>query len=200
MSEAYFVNEIFFSVQGEGVRFGTSNVFVRFAGCNLTCRKEVEGFDCDTNFSGGRRVTLDQLLHEMDLIGGPCRNVILTGGEPSLQIDDAIVSRLHDAGWYIAIETNGTKALPEGIDWICVSPKTAEHTLRVSRADEVKYVLHHGQALPKPSIKADNYLVSPAVQPEGNIVQEDLNWCLTQLKDHPQWRLSAQVHKWLKAR
>ncbi|MCI0393288.1 MAG: 7-carboxy-7-deazaguanine synthase QueE [Acidobacteria bacterium] len=197
----YYVNEIFLSVQGEGLRAGTLNVFVRFAGCNLTCRAESEGFDCDTNFSGGRPLTLTQLMFDMsEISAGCCINVILTGGEPALQIDLGLISSLKRVGWYVAIETNGTRELPAGIDWVCVSPKTAEHTLRVKTANEVKYVLHRGQALPKPAIEAPNYLISPAVQPEGNILREDTEWCLKLLKENPTWRLSVQTHKFLHLR
>ena len=198
--KSYSVNEIFYSLQGEGARAGTPNVFVRFAGCNLTCREEVEGFDCDTNFSGGRPLTLGQLLDEIEQSAPKCRNVILTGGEPALQINNALISALHSRHYYVAIETNGTKELPEGIDWICVSPKTAEHTLRIKVASELKYVLHAGQALPKPSIAAAHYILSPAFQPDGSVRQVDLECCILLVKENPKWRLSLQLHKLLKIR
>jgi organic radical activating enzyme len=205
MSKQYFINEIFCSPQGEGVRTGTLNVFVRFAGCNLRCNGEevdqgVFQPVCDTQFSGGRPLSLDELLKAMETVGGKCRATILTGGEPSLQIDADLINALRAAGWYVAIETNGTRPLPPGIDWVCVSPKTAEHTLRVTEADEVKYVIHRGQALPKPAVAAEYYLISPAFAPEGFIVWEDLEWCLKLLKENPQWRLSVQMHKLLSLR
>ncbi|MGE0131912.1 MAG: 7-carboxy-7-deazaguanine synthase QueE [Blastocatellales bacterium] len=197
--KSYSINEVFTSLQGEGVRAGTANVFVRFAGCNLQCNGEEVGgvFQpiCDTNFSGGRALQLGQLIDEIEQIGGKCRNVILTGGEPALQVDAALVEALKERGWHIAIETNGTRELPAGIHWICVSPKTAEHTMRVKVASEVKYVLHAGQALPKPSIDARFYVISPAFQPDGSLLRADLEWCVQLVKENPKWRLSTQQHK-----
>lgn len=186
-----FVNEVFRSLQGEGVRAGTVNTFVRFGKCNLTCTVETVGFDCDTEFASGRLLTVDEVLAEMGEPGW----TILTGGEPSLQIDQAFIDRLHDEGWKVAIETNGTVALPQGIDWITVSPKTAEHTLRQLVADEVKYVRRHGQGIPQPVVKASHHLISPAWGPDG-LDPRDLAWCIQLVKDNPTWRLSCQQHKW----
>lgn len=198
---SYRVNEVFHSIQGEGVRAGTANVFVRFSGCNLSCRRETEGFDCDTEFVSGRNQELDELVIEVARIGGECRAVIFTGGEPSLQLNEALVEALHERGYYLAIETNGTNPLPPGLDWVCVSPKTAEHTLRVAgRVDEVKYVRHAGQALPRPSLDARHYLISPAVQPDGSILRADLEHCIALVKGAPSWRLSIQLHKFLAQR
>jgi organic radical activating enzyme len=196
----YTVVEVFYSIQGEGLRTGTPNVFVRFAGCNLTCNWAENGFDCDTNFSSGRRYTARELLTEMSRVGGSCRNVVLTGGEPALQISDELIRLMKDEGWFIAIETNGTRPLPDAIDFVCVSPKTAEHTLQVKLADEVKYVLSDGQALPQPRVKAGAYLVSPAFQADGGLRRKDLEWCLATCKENPQWRLSLQIHKFLNIR
>jgi len=112
-----------------------------------------------------------------------------------------LIDALHDTGWKIAIETNGTIALPPGIDWICVSPKSAEHTLRQRRASEVKYVRAHGMALPESSVQADHYLISPAFQPDGSVRIEDLRWCVDLVKKHPQkWNLTVQYHKLLGVR
>ena len=155
----YQVNEIFYSVQGEGVRSGTANVFVRFSGCNLTCNEREMGFDCDTEFVSGRKMTAKQIIDESLSIAPECRWVILTGGEPALQLDDELIQTFKEAGYQLAIETNGTKELPQGLDWITVSPKTAEHTLRQPTANEVKYVRQIGQGIPRPSIKTDHYLI-----------------------------------------
>ena len=192
--KTYRVNEIFYSLQGEGVRAGTPNLFLRFSGCNLTCRRETEGFDCDTEFSSGRDLNISQILESLKKLGPRSEWVILTGGEPGLQIDQELIDRLHEAGFKIAIETNGTRELPEGIDWICVSPKSAEHTLRVKFAHELKYVRRAGQGIPKPSIKADHFLLSPAFD-GGSLTQENLQWCIELCKSNPPWRLSVQNHK-----
>lgn len=194
MPKHYSINEIFYSLQGEGVRQGTPNVFVRFAACNLTCKMESHGFDCDTEFANGRPFSQPELLMEMDRLAGLCRSVVLTGGEPLLQVDESLVSRLKAAGWFIALETNGSKPVPSAIDWITCSPKVAEHAVMVDRAQEVKYVRHAGQALPKPHCKADHYLLSPAWTTNG-MDRASLEWCIKLCKENPVWRLSTQQHK-----
>jgi len=188
----YRVNEIFYSLQGEGVRVGTPNIFIRFTGCNLKCSRDVELFDCDTEFASGVTLTLEQLCEKISLY--PCKNIILTGGEPALQIDQSLIDALKNDGYYVAIETNGTESLPQGVDWICCSPKTAEHTLRVGKVHELKYVRDVGQGMPKPILQADHYLISPAWHPEG-LHPETLHHCMELVKQNPMWRLSAQYHK-----
>lgn len=197
------VNEVFYSVQGEGVRAGTANVFVRFSGCNLACAKEEGpkspgGFDCDTEFVSGRTLSDEELLSEMRAVlpakapdPGWC---ILTGGEPGLQVTELLVARLQEAGWLVAIETNGTVEVPRSIDWVTLSPKVAEHALKQLTAHELKYVRGYGQGLPKPRAVADNYLISPAF--EGpHVDMRALGWCVHLVKENPQWRLSVQQHK-----
>lgn len=198
----YTINEIFYSIQGEGIRQGTANVFVRFSGCNLRCNRmdEISGFDCDTEFTSGEGISSGELLKRIRKTGLDCNNVILTGGEPSLQVDDELISVLKKNGFFIAIETNGTRELPTGIDWITVSPKTAEHTLKQKFAEELKYVRNQNQSIPKPSIKADNYLISPAFEATGEVLPETLNHCISLVKNHPEWRLSLQLHKFLRIR
>ncbi len=189
------VNEIFYSVQGEGVRAGTANVFLRFSGCNLRCAVETHGFDCDTEFASGRTLTGAQMMDEVRRIGGDCRWVILTGGEPMLHVDQDLVDYLHDCGYRVAIETNGSKPVPDGVDWVSVSPKVAEHAIRQRRADEVKYVRAHGQGIPKTVVSADHYLLSPAF--DGHELDlRSLSWCIRLVRENPEWRLSLQTHKW----
>lgn len=192
--KAYRINEIFYSLQGEGVRAGTANLFLRFSGCNLSCSKETEGFDCDTEFQSGRSWSIVEIQKEFLTLAPDCRWVILTGGEPSLQLDDHFVTTLKTWGYKIAIETNGTRALPEGIDWICVSPKTAEHSLRQKFAHELKYVRSYGMGIPKPSVKAEHYLLSPAFEAES-MPRRNLEWCMQLVRENPEWRLSVQQHK-----
>lgn len=192
--KTYRVNDIFYSLQGEGLRTGSPHIFLRFSGCNLTCRKETEGFDCDTEFVSGRSMTTEEIISQFRKIAAQANWVLITGGEPGLQLDQELVDRLHAEGYRIAIETNGTQELPANIDWICVSPKTAEHTLRVNFAHEVKYVRRDGQGIPKPTIKADNYLLSPAFEGD-QLTKDNLSWCVKLCKENPQWRLSVQNHK-----
>src|SRR6185295_6932570 len=118
--ERYRVNEIFYSLQGEGVRAGTPNLFLRFSRCNLECRVETHGFDCDTEFESGRWMTLEEIAAELRQLSPDCDWVILTGGEPALQTDAELIDGLHAAGFKLAIETNGSLELLPGIDWITV--------------------------------------------------------------------------------
>lgn len=192
--ERYRVNEIFYSLQGEGVRAGTPNLFLRFSRCNLECRVETHGFDCDTEFESGRPMTVPEILAEFRRLSETCGWVILTGGEPALQVDDELIGALHAAGYKLAIETNGSVELPAGIDWITVSPKVAEHAIRQRRAHEVKYVRGYGQGVPETVVEAEHYLISPAFAGH-QIDSRILDWCIRLCMDNPPWRLSVQQHK-----
>lgn len=198
--QSYVINEVFKTIQGEGVRAGTVNVFVRFSGCNMTCRMEAGdkspgGFDCDTEFASGRKLSLDELMQWIKDEAGECRWIVATGGEPGLQLDKPFVNTLHDAGFKIAVETNGSIDLSElRLDWVCVSPKVAEHAVRQMTADEIKYVRHHGQGIPKPSCLAYHRLISPAFS-GATASQRDLEWCKALVLANPEWRLSVQQHK-----
>jgi 7-carboxy-7-deazaguanine synthase len=192
--ERYLVNEIFYSLQGEGVRAGTPNLFLRLSRCNLACKVETHGFDCDTEFESGRWMTPAEILEEFRQLSSTCDWVVLTGGEPALQADRELIDALHAAGYKLAIETNGSFPLPEGIDWITVSPKVAEHAVRQRRADEVKYVRGYGQAIPKTVVEAGHYLISPAFE-RAETDPRTLDWCIRLCKENPPWRLSVQQHK-----
>jgi 7-carboxy-7-deazaguanine synthase len=200
--ERYLVNEIFYSLQGEGVRAGTPNFFLRLAKCNLTCKVETHGFDCDTEFESGRWMTLPEILDELRQLSGKCEWVVLTGGEPALQVDPEMIDALHAAGYKLAIETNGSIELPQGsnrIDWITVSPKVAEHAIRQKKAHEVKYVRGYGQAIPRTVVQAEHYLISPAFEGD-RLDPRALDWCIRLCKENPPWRLSVQQHKAWKVR
>ena len=197
--DRYLVNEIFYSLQGEGVRAGTPNLFLRLSRCNLTCKVETHGFDCDTEFESGRWLDLDEIVGELRQLDASCGWVILTGGEPALQTDRELIDTLHGAGYRLAIETNGSFPLPVGIDWITVSPKVAEHAIRQRQASEVKYVRGHGQAIPRTVVEADHYLISPAFD-GAEVDPRTLDWCIRLCRDNPPWRLSVQQHKLWKVR
>ena len=192
--DRYRINEIFYSLQGEGVRAGTPNLFLRFSRCNLECRVETHGFDCDTEFESGRSLTLPEIVAEMRALSAECRWVILTGGEPALQVDQELIGLLHAEGYSLAIETNGSVELPPGIDWITVSPKVAEHAIRQRQAHEVKYVRGYGQAIPKTVVSAEHYLISPAFD-GAEVDRRTLDWCIRLCRENPPWRLSVQQHK-----
>ena len=203
MPTTYRVNEVYRSIQGEGHREGTDNVFLRFSGCNLRCSiepgpKSPGGFDCDTEFESGRTMTLLELGDWIDdeaIRGGDvCSWVILTGGEPGLQVNDALIESLHVRGFEIAIETNGSILMPYGIDYIAVSPKVAEHCIRQLKAHEVRYVRGYGQAIPKTVVDAEHYFISPAF--DGlNVDFRTIDWCRQLVKENPKWKLSIQQHK-----
>lgn len=200
-ADKYLVNEIFYSVQGEGFRTGTANTFVRFANCNLKCDvgKKHSDFSCDTEFSSGVWLSAKQIVDQIEHLT-ECKNVILTGGEPALQVDGRLINLLKDNGFFVAIETNGTIDLPSIIDWICCSPKSAEHTLKLKRADELRYVRNVGQGIPKPVVESDNLFISPAFEPDGSLKNDTLQHCVSLVKANPQWRLSLQIQKFLNIR
>lgn len=201
-SRPYRVNEIFFSLQGEGARAGTPNVFVRFSGCNMRCdvkagKSSPGGFACDTEFESGRPMTGAQIVTAALRLAPKARvGVIFTGGEPALQLDKALVDSLRKAGFSpLCIETNGTvDVAPLGLDWITLSPKVAEHAVRVTTCSEVKYVRGHGQGIPRPRAKAGRKFISPAFSGES-LDPETLRWCVDLVKANPEWALSVQQHK-----
>jgi len=189
------VNEIFYSLQGEGARKGSANIFVRLAHCNLEC-----GF-CDTEFDSFREMTPVELLEECNSF--PCKNIIFTGGEPLLQLTEDVVRLFKSASYYLAIETNGTITPPKGLDWTTVSPKIAEHVLERKfkrvHIDELKYVRNRSQGIPRPKLKADHYFISPEF--DGDYLSADnLEHCIELVKQNPRWKLSIQEHKLLRIR
>ena len=173
------INEIFYSLQGEGFHTGTPAVFVRFSGCNLKCPF------CDTQHEDGTLMTDEAIVEEVCRY--PARMVILTGGEPSLWIDEGLVRLLHGAGKYICIETNGTRPLPPGIDWVTCSPK-AGGAVCLERMDEVKVVYQGQSLLPYESLSARHFFLQPC---SGGNIAETVACVLR----HPHWRLSLQTHK-----
>lgn len=190
----YMVNEIFYSIQGEGLRAGTAAIFVRFSKCNLACNLAEHGFDCDTEFETGKWYSLAALVEAItDMQSGGW--IIFTGGEPALQLDHTLITVLRALGYKLAIETNGTKTLPRHLDWVCVSPKT---DVVVNYADEVKCVVGADQVPDHRGITGQ-WLISPAFkgdEPDPDAVA----WCVQWVLDHPRWRLSYQLHKTLGVR
>ena len=203
---SYAVKEIFLTLQGEGAHAGRVAVFCRFAGCNLWTGREEDRADavcrfCDTDFIGmdgtlgGRYPSADDLADTIaaQWAGAGDRYVVLTGGEPLLQVDAALIAALHARGFTIAIETNGTLDPPDGIDWICVSPK-AGTTLRIRKGHELKLVYPQVENTPEQfaGLDFERFSLQPMDGPEvaDNTVRA-IDYCL----HHPQWRLSVQTHK-----
>ena len=206
---SYAVKEIFMTLQGEGAQAGRAAVFCRFAGCNLWSGHEQDRPSaicrfCDTDFVGtdgtlgGRYASADALA---DTISGQWtgedaeRFTVLTGGEPLLQLDAALIAALHARGFAIAVETNGTIAPPDGLDWICVSPKAgAELVIRAGH--ELKLVYPQDGAAPEDF--ADLSFSRFSLQPmDGPEVRENTARTIDYCLNHPKWRLSLQTHKTL---
>lgn len=173
------INEIFYSLQGEGFYTGTPSIFIRFSGCNLKCSF------CDTKHEEGILMSDEEILAEVNRY--PAASVILTGGEPSLWIDGEFIERLHQAGKYVCIETNGTRALPENIDWVTCSPKQGAK-VEITRMDEVKVVYEGQNIAVYEQFPAKHYFLQPC---SCSNVGETVN----EVMQHPKWRLSLQTHK-----
>lgn len=175
------INEIFYSLQGEGFHTGTPALFIRFSGCNLKCSF------CDTKHEEGEWMSDEDIVAKAKEC--PAKMVVLTGGEPSLWIDEAFVEKLHQAGKYVCIETNGTHPIPDSVDWITCSPKGAPVVL--TRIDEVKVVYTGDEDVePYLSLPAQVHFLQPC---SCKNTQEVMAY----IQEHPQWRLSLQTHKWI---
>ncbi|MFD0987224.1 7-carboxy-7-deazaguanine synthase [Methyloligella solikamskensis] len=204
----YAVKEIFYTLQGEGVQAGRPAVFCRFAGCNLWSGREEDRADavcnfCDTDFvgtdgtGGGKFRQAEQLAKackaEWKGNGGTPPFIVLTGGEPMLQVDEVLIDALHAAGFEIAIETNGTLPVPRSIDWICVSPKAGAPLTQLS-GDELKLVYPQETLKPEdlPALSFSHHLLQPMDGPaQTQNTQAAIEYCMA----HPKWRLSVQSHK-----
>lgn len=188
----YKVNEIFYSLQGEGRWMGRPAVFVRMSGCNLKCPF------CDTDFRGYSEMSADDILSRCLEEGGECRFIVLTGGEPSLQVDEQLISTLHQEGYYLSMETNGTHAIPEGIDWVTCSPKvdfTEGGEPIVKQVDELKLIFDGEHQISDHGIACTFRYLQPCDVGNDSRNYLILNECIKYIKAHPEWQLSVQMHK-----
>lgn len=185
------INEIFYSLQGEGMFAGTPAVFIRFAGCNLKCPF------CDTKHQEGKLMTDAEIIQEVSKY--PCHLVVLTGGEPTLQVDEGLCEGLQRAGKYIAIETNGTRDVPSNVNYITCSPKV-EYVrgakIKLQYCDELKVVFTGSNDMSiYDGIQALNYYIQPCDtynEEQNKLIKEKaVKFCL----DNPKWRLSLQTQK-----
>jgi len=204
---SYSVKEHFLTLQGEGVNAGRVAVFCRFTGCNLWSGREADRADaqchfCDTDFvgtdgaGGGRFETADLLACALAQTWGTERAhrlVVLTGGEPLLQVDDALINALHAEGFEVAVETNGTQPIPAGLDWVCVSPK-ADTQCIVTKGDELKFIFPQRGLTPEQFEALDfrHFLLQPM---DNATLQQNTEAAVTYCQQHPRWRLSVQIHK-----
>lgn len=187
------INEIFYSIQGEGANTGEAAVFVRFSGCNLRCAF------CDTEHWRHTDMSEEEITEQVAKY--PARLVVLTGGEPTLQLTETLIDKLHSLGKRIAVETNGTRPVPKGVDWVTVSPKEAFvgslGRLAIKRAEEVKIVLddEHCYRDATCGIEAKHYFVQPCDTSDRERNEAIIRRCIDFVKRNPKWRLSLQTHK-----
>ncbi len=203
----YSIKEMFYSLQGEGAHSGRPAIFCRFTGCNLWSGREQDRAKsvcdfCDTDFigtdgsNGGKFQTaadLAQAIHALWPQGEEDCYVIFTGGEPALQLDAELIGACKAQGMIIAIETNGTKPLPAGIDWICVSPKSSAEVI-IEQGDELKLVYPQHNAMPTrfESMAFEHFYLQPMDGPARSAnTAATIQYCL----EHPRWKLSLQTHK-----
>ena len=188
----YPVNEIFYSLQGEGFNTGTPSVFIRLSGCNLRCAF------CDTNHQSHVMMSAPNIVEEVMRYPGPL--IVLTGGEPALHIDDALIKALKLTGKTIAIETNGTLPLPDGIDWVTLSPKTSfpggtTQPCVITTCDELK-VVYTGQDLSQyDRFKTKHRFLQPCYVDDSEQRLTGLQATVKAVLENPTWRLSLQTHR-----
>ena len=186
------VNEIFYSLQGEGGRVGEASVFIRLTRCNLDCDF------CDTDFESGQDVSLEEILSEISQY--PCTWIIWTGGEPTLQLTDEILLFFKSKGYKQAIESNGLKPLSKFLDYTVCSPK-GDNLVFIKKVNpkvnEIRLPVRMGEKLPgfEQLPEAENYFLSPVFTFDPQITAKNIDYCVELVKNHPQWRLSVQMHK-----
>lgn len=194
---SYRVKEMVYTLQGEGANAGAAVVLCRFEGCNLDCSF------CDTDFAGINGPSGGEFVSAVSLAEAACRcwqgdalsrKILCTGGEPLLQLDSKLVDILHERGFEILLETNGTLAAPDGIDWICVSPKAGEN-LVIRQGNELKLTY------PQEGIDPEKYLSLPFrhffLQPISGVnLEKNVRLAIEYCLEHPRWRLSLQMHKY----
>lgn len=207
----YAVKEVFFTLQGEGAQAGRAAVFCRFSGCNLWSGREADRAAavcrfCDTDFvgvdgrGGGKFETANALADAIATAwvaqqGSGRRYVVCTGGEPLLQMDAELIAALHQRDFEVAVETNGTVAAPQGLDWICVSPKAGSNLIQRS-GNELKLVFPQTGAAPQEyeGLAFRHFFLQPMDGPQlAENTKSAVQFCM----EHPQWRLSLQTHKLL---
>jgi 7-carboxy-7-deazaguanine synthase (Cx14CxxC type) len=213
----YTVKELFSTLQGEGAQVGRAAVFCRFSGCNLWSGREEDRASavcrfCDTDFvgtdgiGGGKFESANELAEAITTMwqsnnrGMNQRYVVFTGGEPLLQLDQALIEAVHDQGFEIAIETNGTLPIPKGIDWVCLSPK-ANAELLVKQADEIKLVVPQAEHTSLEDLlyrfecmDFQHRFLQPM---DGPNKEENIAFAVSVCQKRPLWRLSLQTHKWI---
>lgn len=197
----YIINDIFYTIQGEGYWSGRAAVFCRFSRCNLWTGREADRASavcnfCDTDFTAGIKMDLGEVVTKIRsewVQGGASPMVVFTGGEPLLQLDEKLIEAVKNIGFYTAVETNGTMPIPSSLDWVCVSPKILTRTV-ANKADELKLVY------PQLGVEPQNFdgfdatvrWLSPM---DGPNLSENTDSAVAYVKNDPRWRLNVQTHK-----
>jgi len=202
----YKINEIFYSIQGEGVNAGRPAIFIRFAGCNFQCTVENQGFDCDTKHESMEELTVENIARRAwgEFSGTSTKPdwpdgllLVITGGEPMMQVTEEFLAFFRSQGFDIAMETNGSIAIPlcwdHYFDHVCVSPKRGL-SVKQTWAHELKFVLRDGQMPWDVACDAPNLLISPAFA-LGRESSQNILWCVELVKSDSNFRLSVQIHK-----
>jgi len=191
------ISEIFYSLQGEGSRAGTPTFFIRLQGCKAQGACYASGVVCDTEFESGSEWELKSILKWLKETNLKCKEITWTGGEPLDQLTKEIISYFKKEGYFQAVETSGLHSAPEGLDFISVSPKVAEHVVDKNfkeGVNELRYVRHKGQCVPEPKVKAQHYWISP--HSDGFAINnENIEHCINLCLKNPQWKLSVQTQK-----
>jgi 7-carboxy-7-deazaguanine synthase (Cx14CxxC type) len=201
----YTVKEIYYTLQGEGANTGRPAVFLRFSGCNLWTGREEDRANaicqfCDTDFVGGTKYATAEMLAEEVAgqwfgNGTSKRFIVITGGEPLLQLDEPLIASLHDTGFEIAVETNGTIEAPKGLDWICMSPKAG--TIIKQRSGNELKLIYPQPGLTPPELERldfEHFFLQPMDGPE---IDQNTELAARYCLEYPRWRLSLQTHKLL---
>lgn len=197
MEKKFRVNEIFYSLQGEGRWAGRAAIFVRLSGCNLKCPF------CDTGFSSYVEMNATEMLLEIATMSDTCKFIVFTGGEPTLQLDQYIVDILHEHGYYVAVETNGTHQYPWNVDWVTFSPKDAyvnNGTPVIVQADEIKIVYDGEHEIKDYQVKVSHRYLQPCDTGDAEHNTSIMNSLVDYIKRNPQWQLSLQQQKIINVR
>jgi 7-carboxy-7-deazaguanine synthase len=193
------VNELFYSIQGEGARVGTPTFFIRLSGCSAAKPCRASGVICDTNWSAGERMSLEQIYLKLQTLSRDCRAIVWTGGEPTDQLRDEHVAYFADQGYFQSIETSGINPAPRLLDWITLSPKVSDELIQQNfpeGVDEIKFIVRKESTLPACPVPATYKFLSPMfdgmAKDDENVLRAILLVC-----QNPDWKLSVQMHKFI---
>lgn len=192
------VNEIFYSIQGEGAHTGTPCVFIRLSGCNLKCPF------CDTDFKDYKEMDEYEIMDAVCELSDKCNNVVITGGEPTIVDTTSFIDLLQENGYYVAMESNGTRKPPYNLNWLTISPKEPfvgnAGKVVVDRCDELKLVFDGINEPQDYGIRATHYYLQPCDTGDAELNSKIVEQCVKYIKENPKWKISLQTQKILNVR